>query len=90
MENDFRVAHHTEELSQIANVSQDKLRALRDVSIPAAVDLRREVVVDADFVAGLQQCVGSVRTDEPRAAGNEDPFALQMEAPDVVFARNWL
>jgi hypothetical protein len=83
VEDDFCIAYGAGQLAQIANVSQDKARTLRDVRVSAAVHLRGEIVINAHFVTGLHQCIGSMGPDKPRAPGNEYPLAFQMDAPKV-------
>jgi hypothetical protein len=47
------------------------------------MNLRGEIVEDADFVSSFQQCIRSMGTDETRAACNKNPFRHHLTlAPD--------
>src|SRR3954452_10336686 len=58
----------------VGDVTDNELRVFGKVSgalAVASVDLRREIVEQADFIAGRQQRVGCMRPDESRTSSDQ-------------------
>jgi hypothetical protein len=58
----------------VGDVADDELRLFGKIGgtlAVASVDLRREIVEQADFIAGRQQRVGCMRSDESRTSSDQ-------------------
>ena len=69
-----QLRHHRHVGARVDDVAE----ALLALQVPDVVDAAgRQIIDDADLVAALQQLVGQVRSDEPRAASDEITHVLR-------------
>ncbi len=68
----------------VAHIAPDELDVRREIggwSIRGAVHLRQEIIENADFVTGIQQLIGQVRSDESCSPGDQHSFTHVWHPP---------
>jgi hypothetical protein len=71
VEDDVDVANRVTQAIDVADIGAYELDIIRQaVRATGGMDLRSEVVVDANGIAATKQRVDQVRTDEPGASGD--------------------
>ncbi|MGY3074175.1 hypothetical protein ACVWZZ_000546 [Bradyrhizobium sp. LM6.10] len=74
MQDHVGAAQRVLDCGSVGDVADDELRLFGKIGgtlAVASVDLRREIVEQADFIAGRQQHVGRMRSDESGASSDQ-------------------